>query len=144
VLDPSAFKEDGGPSIAERIYKGSGNRIIFRHADNARVPGRGAMGGWDQVRARFVGDGDGHPMIAFFSTCLDSIRTIPALQHDPKRPEDVQTDGEDHAGDDVRYGCMSRPWNRETHVVPPMRGTLDMSITEAFELASPKLNTGRI
>jgi hypothetical protein len=112
VLDPAAFSEDGGPSINERITKGSGNKIFFRPADNKRVPGRGAMGGWDQLRARFVGDDDGHPMIVCFSTCVDSIRTIPALQHDPDRPEDLDSDMEDHAGDEWRYGCMSRPWVR--------------------------------
>jgi hypothetical protein len=41
VLDPAAFSEDGGPSIAESILRGSGNKIGFRHADNKRVPGRG-------------------------------------------------------------------------------------------------------
>jgi hypothetical protein len=116
VLDPAAFSEDGGPSIHERIMKGSGKResggfnIIFRPADNKRVPGRGAMGGWDQMRSRMVGDDDGRPMIVCFSTCVDSIRTIPALQHDPTRPEDVDSDMEDHAPDEWRYGCMSRPW----------------------------------
>ena len=110
VLDPSAFREDGGPSIYERIVRGSGNKIFFQPADNARVPGRGAMGGWDQMRARLVGDDDGNPMVVCFSTCIDSIRTIPALQHDPARPEDLDTDMEDHAADDWRYGCMSRPW----------------------------------
>lgn len=110
VLDPAAFSEDGGPSINERITKGSGGKIYFRPADNKRVPGRGAMGGWDQMRARLVGDGDGLPMIAVFSTCVDSIRTIPALQHDPNKPEDLDSDMEDHAADEWRYGCMSRPW----------------------------------
>jgi len=110
VLDPSAFKEDGGPSIAERISKGSDRKVHFRGADNARVPQRGAMGGWDQMRARLVGDTEGRAMIACFETCFDSIRTIPALQHDKTRPEDVDTDNEDHAGDDWRYACMSRPW----------------------------------
>jgi hypothetical protein len=110
VLDPSAFKEDGGPSIAERIGTSSGGKVWFRHADNTRVAQRGAMGGWDQMRARLVGDGDGRPMIVTFSTCVDSIRTIPFLQHDPDRPEDVMTDSEDHAGDEWRYACMSRPW----------------------------------
>ena len=71
VLDPSAFKEDGGPSIAERIARGSGGKVWFRHADNTRVPARGAMGGWDQVRSRLVGDGDGRPMIVTFATCTD-------------------------------------------------------------------------
>ena len=110
MLDPSAFKEDGGPSIAERIARGSGGKVWFRHADNTRVPARGAMGGWDQVRSRLVGDGDGRPMMVTFATCTDSIRTIPILQHDPDRPEDVMTDSEDHAGDEWRYACMSRPW----------------------------------
>ena len=49
-------------------------------------------------------------MLVVFSTCLDFIRTVPFLQHDPDRPEDVMTDSEDHAGDEARYACMSRPW----------------------------------
>jgi hypothetical protein len=49
-------------------------------------------------------------MIYFFSTCVDSIRTIPVLQHDPHRAEDLDTKAEDHAADDWRYACMSRPW----------------------------------
>ena len=36
--------------------------------------------------------------MVFFSTCHDTIRTLPALQHDAARPEDVDTNGEDHAG----------------------------------------------
>jgi hypothetical protein len=115
VLDPSAFRSDGGPTIAQRLTAGSGGKIFFRPADNTRVPGRGAMGGWDQVRARLIGDADGHAMMVFFSTCHDTIRTLPALQHDAARPEDVDTNGEDHAADDVRYACMSRPW------VPPAK-----------------------
>jgi hypothetical protein len=45
------------------------------------------MGGWDQLRARLVGDGEGRAMIVTFATCVDSIRTIPFLQHDPDRAE---------------------------------------------------------
>ena len=52
----------------------------------------------------------GKPMIYFFDTCTASIRTIPVLQHDAKRPEDVDTESEDHAADETRYACMSRPW----------------------------------
>jgi hypothetical protein len=115
VLDPSAFRSDGGPTIAQRLTSGSGGKIFFRPADNTRVPGRGAMGGWDQVRARLIGDADGRAMMVFFSTCHDTIRTLPALQHDSARPEDVDTHGEDHAADDIRYACMSRPW------VPPAK-----------------------
>jgi hypothetical protein len=109
VIDPAAHARDGGPSIAERIYIGSGRRVPLRAADNARVGKRGAMGGWDQVRARLKGD-DGRPMIYFFDNCRDTIRTLPALPHDDVRPEDVDTDAEDHAPDETRYACMSRPW----------------------------------
>jgi hypothetical protein len=106
VLDPAAFARDGGPSIAERMLMAG---VIFRPADNKRVTQRGAMGGWDQFRARLKGDGE-RPMIYCFSTCRDSIRTIPVLQHDDDRPEDLNTESEDHAADEWRYGCMSRPW----------------------------------
>lgn len=115
VLDPAAFAEDGGPPLAERINAEliKAKLVPFRPADNKRVPGRGAMGGWDQMRGRLVGDEDGLPMIVTFSTCVDSIRTIPALQHDPLKPEDLDSDMEDHAGDEWRYACMSRPWIRK-------------------------------
>ena len=118
VLDPACFTEDGGPSIAQSMHgvKHEGRSLSFRPADNARVVGRGAMGGWDQMRGRLMGDEDGNPMVVTFSQCLDSIRTIPALQHDENRAEDVNTDQEDHAADEWRYACMSRPWVRKVPV----------------------------
>jgi len=111
VIDPSAFKWDGGPSHAERMAK---EDVFFRKADNNRI------GGWDMVRERLCGmDGDpeidngvGTPMLYFFDTCVHTIRTLPALTHDDDRPEDANTEGEDHAPDTVRYGVMSRPWTR--------------------------------
>jgi len=109
VLDPAAFASDGGPSIAERM---ASRKVFFRRADNARVSARGAMGGWDQLRARLLGDGE-RPMIYFFSTCRDSIRTLPALQHDLIKAEDVDTESEDHAPDEIRYACMSRPYIKQ-------------------------------
>lgn len=111
VLDPAAFAQDGGPSIAERMMSGD-KGVTFRPADNKRVTQRGAMGGWDLMRARLDGDDDGRPMLFFFETCIHSIRTIPVLQHDEDRPEDLDTTAEDHAADETRYACSSRPWIR--------------------------------
>lgn len=133
VLDPAAFTQDGGPSIAERIMRGSDGRVVFRRADNARVSQRGALGGWDQMRARLIGEAPERPMIACFSTCTDSIRTIPLLQHDPDRLEDVNTDSEDHAGDDWRYACMSRPWIQEKTSQMPPRFDTDLTISEIIK-----------
>lgn len=120
VLDPAAFSQDGGPSIAERMFDG-GHGVSFRPADNKRVTQRGAMGGWDQLRARLDGDEDGRAMLLFFSTCTHSIRTIPALQHDEDRPEDLDTNAEDHAADETRYACMSRPWARKVNESLPKK-----------------------
>ena len=80
VLDPSAFKVDGGPSIAERMFRT--HQLLFRPADNARIAKKGALSGWDAVRSRLVGR-EGIPMIYFMEHCVDAIRTLPALQHDP-------------------------------------------------------------
>lgn len=133
VSDPACFKVDGGPSHAERMMK---KGVLFRPADNSRIAG------WDQLRDRLLGVDD-EPMLYAFSTCTDFIRTLPALQHDDKRPEDVDSDGEDHAADEVRYACMSRPWTRPSPAPQPIRDISDMTITEAFELAGPRRNGGR-
>jgi hypothetical protein len=86
-------------------------RFGTRAADAARKAG-------DRVRSRLIGDAEGRAMLVVFSTCRDTIRTLPALQHDPARPEDVDTNDEDHAGDDIRYACMSRPWVAPAKVAP--------------------------
>jgi hypothetical protein len=112
VLDPAAFASDGGPSISERLGCPG-----FRRADNARIARLGAMGGWDQLRQRLLGE-DGRPMLYVFDTCKDLIRTLPALQHDANRPEDVDTQAEDHAPDECRYACMSRPWVADNQPKP--------------------------
>jgi hypothetical protein len=119
VLDPRCFAVEGGPSIAEQINNqlSAKGMTHFRQADNRRVPPRGSpetrgpLSGWAEMRQRLVGKNE-IPMIYCFSTCKDSIRTIPKLQHDPKKAEDVDTNSEDHAADEWRYACMSRPWLR--------------------------------
>jgi hypothetical protein len=109
VCDPAMSKEDGGPSIAEHMSRSG---VHWEYADNTRVAG------WAQINGRLIGE-DGKPMIVCFSTCADSIRTLPALQHDKRKPEDVDTDGEDHAADEWRYACMSRPWSAALSKVKP-------------------------
>jgi hypothetical protein len=53
---------------------------------------------------------DEHPMLFVFQTCRALIRTVPLLRHDPDRPEDLDTQMEDHAADETRYACLSRPY----------------------------------
>jgi len=104
AADPATGQQDGGPSIKERM--GRAGLLNILGADNKRVPG------WDQMRQRMKGEDD-RPLIYCFSTCRDSIRTIPTMQHDRIKPEDVDTESEDHCLDEWRYACMSRPWSSQ-------------------------------
>jgi hypothetical protein len=110
VADPAIFIRNGGPSIAESMA-----RCRWRRADNKRTPG------WEQVRQRLAGtliDGEMKPMMYFADSCEDTLRTLPVLQHDDDDVEDLDTDGEDHAADDIRYACMSRPWKAKLTLPP--------------------------
>lgn len=98
VADPAIFIRNGGPSIAETM-----SRCRWRRADNKRLPG------WEQLRQRLTGE-NSIPMLYAAHECEDFWRTMPTLQHDDTNTEDLDTDGEDHIADEVRYACMSRPW----------------------------------
>lgn len=100
VADPSIWDASRGDAIIEFAYK---NYLNFEKGDNRRVPG------WMQCHYRFAFDENGYPLVYFFSTCKDAIRTIPTLQFDEHDPEDLDTKQEDHFADSYRYFCMSRP-----------------------------------
>lgn len=114
VADPAVWREDGGPSIAERMLMCDPKRPKepvgprFRPADNTRVLG------WQQMYDRMKWQGvDGEqPMLFVTENCRNWWRTVPVLLHDEHKPEDVDTRMEDHAGDDSRYACMARPVSR--------------------------------
>jgi hypothetical protein len=121
VLDPSAFARTSGPSIAERMMD---EGVLWRRADNTRIAqGKGALGGWDAMRARIRGDGE-YPALFVFDTCKDFIRTVPVLQHDPDKPEDLNTEQEDHAADECRYACVSRPYIPRAREEPKKPGLI--------------------
>ena len=60
------------------------------------------------------------------------------MQHDVQRPEDVDTDGEDHAADETRYACMSRPFikkaTKKKEINPQtMKGRSERTIMQMVE-----------
>lgn len=108
IADPSIFANNGGPSIAEMmIVEGCG----WIRGDNARQPG------WEQIRKRLAFQP--YPLLFFTEQCEHTIRTLPYLQHDEKNSEDLDTDAEDHAADETRYACMSRPMVSDLKPKPP-------------------------
>lgn len=95
-----SFDGESGAETIQKIWNGFTSLI---KADNDRIAG------WGRMRIMLTPDEKGHVKLTFDPSCKYSIRTIPALIHDATKVEDLDTDGEDHSADDVRYGIMSRP-----------------------------------
>lgn len=100
VADPAIWDAQTGISIAETAQK---YHVYFQKGDHQRLPG------WMQMHYRLAFDENGFPMMYVFNTCKAFIRTIPVLQYDEHKVEDLDTSGEDHAADESRYFLMSRP-----------------------------------
>jgi hypothetical protein len=106
VADPAIFDKSRGDSVADQMAPGYMNRrqgVIFSKGDHARLPGK------MQVHERLRFDNDGKPMMYIFSTCKNWIRTVPTLPYSTKKPEDVDSDAEDHDYDAMRYFLMDHP-----------------------------------
>jgi PBSX family phage terminase large subunit len=108
IADPAIWEGSKGESINDIALK---YQIYFTPGDNARIPG------WQQIHYRFQFDENGYPMMYIFNTCKAFIRTIPLLLYSETKPEDVDTDMEDHVADETRYMCMSRPLKAKIPVV---------------------------
>ena len=123
IADPAIWDAEFGESIADVAAK---HQVYFTPGDNKRIPG------WMQMHYRLAFDDNGFPMMYVFSNCKAFIRTIPLLQYDEHKPEDLDTEGEDHVADEVRYFCMSRPIKPRASVLPdkynetPMAMVLDI------------------
>ena len=109
VADPAIWNAETGESIAERAAK---HQVYFSKGDHERLPG------WMQLHYRLAMDDNGYPMLYVFKNCKGFIRTIPLLMYDEHKPEDIDTDGEDHIADAVRYLCMARPIKPRTAPEP--------------------------
>lgn len=99
VADPAIWDAETGESIADTAAK---HQVFFNKGDHKRIPG------WLQCHYRLHFSEDGYPMFYVFNTCKHFIRTIPLLQYDEHKVEDVCTTGEDHIGDMWRYVMMCR------------------------------------
>lgn len=86
-------------SIADIMLFGGVN--VMR-ANNDRI------NGWNNIREYLDWNDEDKrkPKLKVFSNCANLIRTFPMMVHDDKRPEDLDTTGEDHALDSLRYGLL--------------------------------------
>lgn len=102
VADTSLWtpEADTGEAAAETFARYG---VPLQQADKERV------NGWKRLREWLALSPDGKPWLMVHPECTYLIRTLPSLISDEHNQEDVDTDGEDHAADALRYFVMSRP-----------------------------------
>lgn len=99
--DPAMIRSEKESTTAETVFKKRG--LILNAADNDRI------GGWDIIRELMhpfqdPNTGNKRSKLIVTTSCPNLIRTLPMMQHDKTRVEDIDTHGEDHALDTARYG----------------------------------------
>jgi len=102
--DSSIFDVESGRSVADDMERAG---VRWERADKSSGSRRA---GAEEIRKRLKA-GLSHPMedagLFVFSTCRDWIRTVPVIPRDDKKPDDVDTDAEDHTWDETRYRCRA-------------------------------------
>lgn len=121
VADPSIFTESGDRSIYERLVEGSAAWYHERAQGNGSNPppedeiefdraNTDRSSGWQRLlemlreSAKERPEGPG---LWCMEHCTEWLRTFPTLPADERKPDDVDTKAEDHAGDETRYAVMS-------------------------------------
>ena len=122
-------RQDTGKSAAEIFFE---NGVALTKTGNDRVAG------WLAVREflalRPDEQGGTSPGLRIFDTCINLIRTLPAVQHDEKKPEDVANEPHEltHAPDALRGFCTY--WS--TAAQAPKKQTHDI-LRDDFSMKKP-------
>jgi len=112
--DSSIFDVQDGHSIASSFEKAGVTWTAANKGPGSR------KNGWQLMRDRF---GAGRPKkdragntlpleepgLFIFANCTNFIRTVPMLPRDEKKPDDIDTNAEDHVADESRYRVLAPP-----------------------------------
>lgn len=101
--DSSIYDVQDGHCIADSFLKAG---VQWSRANKG--PGS-RKNGWELMRERF-GNALRHPKekpgLYVFESCTDFVRTVPMMPRSEKNPDDVDTNSEDHTGDETRYRVL--------------------------------------
>lgn len=111
--DPSIWtKDDRGVAVADSMETCGVRWMKADASAGSRV------NGWQLVRTRLAAamerDGESaryrprclpmeEPGLFVFATCSQFLRTVPVAPRDERKPDDLDTESEDHVADEVRY-----------------------------------------
>lgn len=102
--DNSIFDAENGVCIADDMAK-----LGVRWERSDKSPGSRRTG-WEAMRRMLkacLATPMEEPGLFVFKGCRQFIRTIPTLPRDEKKPDDVDTDAEDHIADETRYRVLA-------------------------------------
>jgi hypothetical protein len=137
--DPSMWIRDGrnarrGQSRAETLIRAG---MPLRKAENAREDGWSRLHSLLRIPRNDDGAVTGEPLLTIDEACAYLRRTIPAAQSDKLNADDVNTRGDDHGLDALRYMAMSRPAPTTRWQEPrPPKGTMGYLLDELRGQAS--------
>ncbi len=104
--DSSIYDRDpNGRSIAEDMM------AVGIHWDKANKSPGSRIQGWQKLRAMMkasLAERREEPGLFVSDSCTHFLRTVPVLPRDDKKIDDVDTDSEDHVGDEARYRVLTR------------------------------------
>jgi hypothetical protein len=122
--DPAIWQRHGqvGEAIAETFARLG---VPVTKSNNDR------MNGWQRLQEMLRDAPDGRPWLQVDRGCRYLTRTIPAAVRDKTNEEDLDTAGDDHALDALRYGAMSRRrFNGRAGVPSFLPGSLGALVSE--------------
>lgn len=104
VADPSMWGQREKLSTSSVADEYAMEGVNLQAANNDRLGGKAKVHealAWEKLAAR-----TNPPRLQIFSSCVNLIRTLENLPLSETRPEDVDTDADDHCYDALRYGLM--------------------------------------
>lgn len=109
TCDPSIWSHKGGNATTAEVFdRVFGGRIPLVPANNDRLTGLRRCHDFLAWRTDERNEIFESPLFGVTENCTNFIRTIPLLQHDKNRVEDVDSGTEDHCYDEWRYSLSSR------------------------------------
>jgi phage terminase large subunit len=107
VMDNSAWAKMGLPETTVEVYLRKwaelDNQYGVESSHTLEPSEKHRVMRWDIVHQYLRWDDKTDPRLKIMDNCPNMIRTLPVLIHDEKNKDDINTDGEDHAADELGY-----------------------------------------
>jgi hypothetical protein len=111
AADPALRAKSG--QIGESMQQ-----TFARHGVPLLMVSNDRLNGWQRVHEALRAHPDGKgPFLSVHPRCKYTARTLPLQVQDSHNPEDVDTDGDDHAADMLRY-ALQRLWTPRKNAAP--------------------------